>query len=314
MSDEGWDLSMARKIEELRARSKFSRIIGEERVVLRLPSGKQFYLRQIVDIDDPALREAHKLLEQNLLPDEVDPFEIFRSSLLDESSACHIVEDEQGTIYSLSQVQYLEFRSRDGDPRGDSALFVAYIVTREDARGWGFAGELYQAFYEWARDRAHSSGHNFWGVVGETVDGVERFLNSMGRKRIYFQETGGDVREVPYILPPLDWDKETGSPLLNPTTEHFMVWRADGRQRFSASELLDVIRALYGQTYPPGRSFFRNDEAYAAACSVVQEHLGQIEDAMVDAKEGEIFLMSIQERAERVKALAAAGLRLIENL
>lgn len=301
MFESDWDLSVARVIKELRARSKLSRTIYEG--VLCSPSGERFFVRRITDPQDWALVQAHDLIRQNFSLEETDPFEVFSAGASDEGNGYFVVQNEKRGVLSLANVRYFPMRQRDGGSIGQGVLFVAYIVTRQDARELGFAGELYQTFYQWARDYAHVAGHNFWGVIGETVEEVERFLNKMGRKRVYFEDAAGNVHEVPYQLPPLNWDPKTGTPTSNFRTEHLMVWCTDEKQRFPVAELLDVVEALYEETYPPGREFFESDEAHQAARRVVQGIFAKLEEALArDAQGGEVFLMSKSERAERTKA------------
>lgn len=314
MPDNDWKVALERRIGELRTNSQFARSTHEGRKILRLPSGEQFFVRRIVDPEDPDLLQAHRLLQQNFSPEETDPLEVFCVGASREGKGYYIVQDDQGDVLSLGDVTYLPLCSRDGGRIDQGALFVGYIVTHEDARKRGFASELYQEFYQWTRDCAHAAGHRLWGVIGETVPGVERFLNGMGRKRVYFEDVTGNVYEVPYLQPPCDWDSRTGNPLLNPKSEHLMVWRTDEQEKFPASDLLSVVEALYEQTYPSSREFFESDEAYQVARRVVQGILAELEKVLVlDAQDGEVFLMSKDERARRTEALIGLGLSLHEH-
>lgn len=302
---------MEARITELAEQSKMEKTYEADRELLRSPEGEEFSLRQVSGPEDAALERIHALLAKTFPPEEVDPLESLKANAKEDSVAYHYIENAKGEVVALSQAEYLKVAGLS--LKKDGFLFVVYIVTDPQFRQQGFATELYQKMYDFGLEQARKSNERITAVIGETVETVEPFLNRMGRKRVYFEDQKGDVREVPYVLPPLDWDSKTGEPKLDSSSEHLMVKLLDGRHDLTSSELLGMVRAMYA-TYDFDRDYFASDEAHANQQRQIQRYFGELQSALAEAKEGRLFLMSVEERVEKTHELKARNRHLIENV
>lgn len=154
---------------------------------------------------------------------------------------------------------------------------------------------------------------------------MENFFNQMNRKRIYYEDKEGNVHEVPYLQPPLKWDKETGRPI-NPWTGevsskediekcsahiHLMVRMIDDRQRFPAADVLSFVKTLYEDNYA-GKDVHGSPEN-----PEVEKELDRLKvelaKSLSEAKSGEVFLMNAKERMLKKQELFKAGKELYET-
>lgn len=302
-------------ITELKSTSKFSREkMPDGREKIRNREGEEFFIRRIKDPQDPATRKLHKFLLSALSADEVDDLDTIRRAMAGENYAYHAIEDQNGKMVAVSNAGYLETKLPDAEKETKEAVaFVPYIVTDPKFRERGLGSELYQNIYGFALQEAKSRSHNLKGVIGEAVSTVEPFLNRMGRKRMYFEDRDGNLREVPYLQAPLEWDKKTGKSMSRAIPEHLMLRLTDGKQGLNVDELLPMVWALYEYNNIPPDEFFRSEAAAEKCYTKVIGYLESLKKALGESKDGRLFMMSAEERGQKMKELQARGKNLYEH-
>jgi GNAT superfamily N-acetyltransferase len=304
-------------IQELVASSKFGREIAPDgREVIKSPESDEFFIRRVRSAEDPSVKKIHEFLVKEFSEDEADTLETIQGAVGSDILAYHVIEDASGKIVALSNAEYLEleaggFAKQDGPT--DAVIFVAYILTDKAQRKQGIGSELYQDFYRFGLEEAQARDHRLKGIIGEAVSSVESFLNRMGRKRMYFEDEVGNVREVPYMQAPIDWDKRTGRAKTKATPEHLMLRLLDGRQEMQVEELLPMVKAVYKENYVFSEGYFRTKKAYEACKETVMGQLNDLVQSLQRAKRGKFFLMSAQEREVKKRELEAHGKKLYET-
>jgi len=311
--EDSWK-KMQEWIAELKSTSKFSREkMADGREKIRSADGQDFFVRRIENPQDPAVKKLHKFLLSALSADEVDDLDTIRGAMAGRDYAYHAIEDQSGKMVSVSNVGYLETElpeQKKGTKEG--MAFVAYIVTGRNFRKMGLGSELYQNIYSFALQEAKSRGHGLKSVIGEAGT-VEPFLNRMGRKKMYFEDRDGNLREVPYLQAPLEWDKKTGKPMSRAVPEHLMLRLTNGKQGLNIDELLPMVWALYKDNNIPPNEFFRSKAAQEKNYARVVGYLEKLKKALRESKDGRLFLMSAEEREQKARELQAGGKNLYEH-
>jgi predicted N-acetyltransferase YhbS len=296
-------------IEELQNSSKFKerKVLDDGREVIRSPEAGEFFIRRVQDTNDPAVQKIHEFLVKEFSKEEADTLETVKAAVEQEVQVYRIAENAEGRIVALGNMQYLELESSQ-----EAMLFAAYVVTDADYRKAGLGSELYPGFYNFAKEKAKKDGVCIKGIIGEAVDTVESFLNRMGRKRIYFEDENGNIREVPYVQAPLDWDKKTGEPKTKAVAEHLMIRLLDGRQEMQISEIMPMVKAIYEENYTFAEEYFKTKKAYQACEDTVMSHLSELENVLQKAKDGKLFLMDKAEREKKQKEIETQGKQIFE--
>lgn len=294
-------------IGELAGRSKLTRFSqAPECDILTSEEGERFILRRARDCQNPIVEKICVLISRSFSEEEREPMETILTDIENYSVAYYIVEDEKKQVVALSKARYIELSDKEG------MLFVVYIVVAPAFRKQGFAIELYKKMYRFAFGNARLRRQSLKGIIGETVEAVELFLNALGRKRVYYEDTDGNIREVAYVLPPLDWDRETGKPNRGDSSEHLMVRLLDGRQSFSVNELLAMVDGIYSG-YLFNKKRFSSSEAFERHRQTIVTYRFRLRHGLQAAKYGRIFLMDADERARKKIELQKCNLQLIEN-
>src|SRR3989344_3704139 len=86
-------------------------------------------------------------------------------------------------------------------------------------------------------------------MVGESTETSEKFWNKIGEKRVYFEDSEGNIHEAPYKAPPCDYDDNTGEPLLPGALEHLMVNMFDGSGELRSGDLVRMAKTIYFEEY-----------------------------------------------------------------
>jgi len=307
-------------IRELERSSRYEREKKTEiEESIRSPEGEEYTVRSVEDSNDPVVEKIHAFLTDAFGEDEVEPLSWVRHSIEHRLSFYDLVETKTGEVASLGSTQYLELENGDSPSPPESMLYVAFILSKPEFRGKGLATELYRAFYRRALQEAERRGQTLRAVVGEAetgqdrvravigeaVSSVEPFLNRMGRKRIYFEDERGNVREIPYTCPPVDINKD-GEALSPPCHEHLMVRLTNNAQELPTKDLIRMVRAIYKE-YIASPANYNSAEAFARSENLVMGFLDELEDALRPAKDGKVFLLNAEERRTRQAELTAKG-------
>ena len=302
---------MQEMIAELKAASKFSRQEGDGNAeVITSPEGEQFTIRALRDPKDPAIKKLHSFMVKEFGKEESETLTWLRHTIKEGLNDYHIVEKD-GKIVAISNTRYFDMENGEGSPK-ESILTVWHITTERRSRNKGLASEIYQSFYKTALDRAKENSHAFKGVVGEAVSSVEPFLNRMGRGRVYFEDASGNVKEVPYVCPPVDMDSATGEPLEDPVPEHIMVRLMNGKKEMPVQDLMRITETIYIREYLGAPDNYESPDIYGKAREYNMGLLNEMRAALGGAKDGKVFFMTAAEREQKREELSRSGKELIE--
>ena len=282
-------VTMQKLLRRLQAKSNYSRekVFSYQEVIRS--DQETFVIDLLTSHDDKKLQQTCDFLSAVFGPEMDDPEKILNEWIFDQNIAYHAISNGNGKVIAAANSSYMPLENDEG------ILAVWYVAVDPEFRGRRLANELYQSIYQFALDRAEDQGSNVKAIVGEAshqeIQTIEQVLRreEIARKRVYYQSTTG-MKEVPYVSPPLRWDCETGAPLEEAQAHHLMIKLVDGKEQMPAQELLQIIKAIYRDSYFPRENDFRGKEAYDKVSVVVDEYLKTIEDALADAVDGEVFL------------------------
>lgn len=296
---------MERMAEELQASSPFQRSQERGTETIRSPEGEAFTIRKLTKPYESAAKRTHEFMVEQFGREESEALYWFRHTIKEGINDYHAMEQD-GRVVAFSNTRVLELEPQEGRPQ-EAILTVWHISTEEALRNKGLASELYQSFYRDAAEKARERNQTMVGVVGEAVDKVESFLNRMARKRAYYEDPDGNIREIPYQCPPVDMDSKTGEPLEAPVPEHVMIRMMDDRQEMPAEDLLRMVEAIYFREYLGTQDDYASPEVYSRARQSNADLLEGMRTALAGAKGGKVFLMSRREREARRETLRAQG-------
>lgn len=327
----GEDMEAARKKEEaeavetahkdmegfigrLEAASKFEKIPaagGAES--LRSREGEQFFTKRIESPNDPLVREIWQMMKDEF-GDEADPLYWVRESIKQGINKYDVVTDPAGKVVSFSNSRYLEMEPVEGRPP-ESLLYMAFILTDEEHRRKGMATELNRKLSQGALEQAKQEGHAVRGMVGESTETSEQFWNKIGEKRVYFEDSEGNIHEVPYKAPPCDYDDNTGEPIgdgINGAYEHLMVNMFNGTGELRSGDLVRMAKTIYFEEYGAEPEDYASKKAWQRTQEVLVEYLKEFEQSLVGAKDGRVFLLTEDERKQKEEELKAKGKNIVE--
>lgn len=296
-------------IEELGRNSEYHwEETGGGKTRMTSPRGEDFFIRRLDKPRDPAVKRMHEFMVRQFGDDGAEALYWIRHTLSKQINDYHVIESPDGEVISLSNTQHLQLESDPRNPDADpeSMVYVAHIMTDEKFRGQGLIGELYRKFYQTTLGRSSDRRERIHSIVGEATDEVEPLLNSMGRKRIYYEDSAGNIHELPYMYPPIDMDSATGAPLAEPSSAHFMVRLVDDRQDMTIDELLRILTPIFKE-YVGHESDYESHDAYQRSMDYNMRMLAELQERLAQAKDGKLFFMDAPEREIRRKDLEAAG-------
>jgi hypothetical protein len=287
-------------IGELEDSSKFERTATEKEGVEALKSreGEDFVTRRIESPNDPLVREIWQMMKEEF-GDEADPLYWVKESIKEGISQYDVVTTPDGKIISFSSSQYLEMDPKEGNP-SESMVYTAFILTKEEYRRKGLATELEIKLSTGALKKAKEESHMVRGTIGECTETSEEFWNKMGERRIYFEDSEGNMVEVPYKAPPVDFDSKTGDPTVDGAYEHLMINLFDGKKEISTEGLLRMVKTIFKE-YVADSDDYDSKVAWKKAQDVIDGYLRDLESILAGAKDGKIYLMNKDERGEIAK-------------
>lgn len=275
---------------------------------LRSPAGEACALRLLHDPADPSIDQIHALILAELSEEEADTLNWIQHAVQEHINRYYVVETSEGRVIALSSTQVLTLPRGEQKPEQaqESLLVVWFVVTAPPFRHKGLASALYQRFVQDAIAEAQACGQPLKGIMSEAVSTAEAFFNQMGDKRLYFAEETGNIYEVPYLCPPVDFDPHTGEPLAPPVPEHLMLRLLSGAQELPVEEVLQMVEALYAE-YAAQESDYASLEAFRRAQHYTTELLSHLQRALAHAKDGKVFLLSAAERTAKLTELQGQG-------
>ena len=270
-------------------------------------SGRVLRLRRVARSKDPATKGIHALLCERFSEDEADTLETIQTDAADPDVAYFVIHEkggDPGDVLALINVYVLPIGA------GKLQLFIGYVVTKETEEGKGLAARLYRAAYLFFMRRAEIKAREAYGIVGEMVETVEEYFLRIGGCRRVYAETPDGAAEIPYIQPPLDFDKATGEPATRPVSEHLMIRLVDYVAELTAADILEIVWSIY-ESYFFGEEDFESAEAYQRHCAVISEIFEELKRSLPDPST-KVFMMNHAIRTGIAKELKSSGKELIE--
>lgn len=331
-------------IGEISEKSRYKRdsmLGGKEQI--RSVEGESSVIDRITEKDDQRIKKLSESMGV-FAPEEADPPEIIESAIanVDGIYAYYILETPNGEIKAYVNSNYLELPLKPGEAKSKEVIsFVGFAVVDEDFKRKGLGKEIVQSALKATLEKAKNQGQEIKAFIGEATETSEAFWNSVGQKRLYYEDSEGNYREVPYVCPPINWDYETGKPKDPETGEvrdesfikeysvskHLMLKsfgdgkNEKGEESITVQELMPMIEAIYKDNYSlisqpreigPDGNLYPADEAIEATLVAVKGFQDELQEVLNQAKDGKIILLSVQERENKIKELAAAGKKLSE--
>lgn len=315
-------------IAKLEKKSKFKKESIDNKEVLISPEGEKFSIERITNPEDPRIEKLVEFTKKKLKEEEADTEEIVREALKYDIYIYTIIENEKGEIVHFTQGNYLEIESENEGSKADEAVvFLGYTMTDDNYQRKGLATEGNMKTLAIANDLAKKNEQKIASIMVEAVDGSEILGNELGLKRMYFETKDGNYSEVPYVQPPIEWDKKTGKPL-DPKTgnpsdlpiknftvnEHLMVNMIGGKQKISVDQLLEMITPIYYDNYIPEHEYFPeySKKASKRIESTVLGLLDKLEKELKKAKGKQVTMLSSKERQELIKRLSQEDKKMTE--
>lgn len=307
---------MEKMIEELKVISPYKRETGPDgKETLISPEGEKFFVERLTNPEDPTVLAVQSLIEKTFSENEVDSLETTKEAIRSNSANYFVIKNESDELVTLSCTSFENVVNPDSDtfdllePK-QGIVSVGFIITEPKFKNKNLAKELYQSFYKRTISEARQNQSIIKGVVGESVEKVEKLLNKMNRKRMYFNDQDGNVQEIKYICPPLIYDDEKSIPISDTSPEHLMFKAIDNQQEITTKDLLSIVKTIYKTFYI--FDSLQNEKSQEVNVKTVLEIYHQLEKELQQAQDGKIFLMSATERDAKRIELESKGKKLID--
>jgi hypothetical protein len=285
-------------IQSLEKRSKYERIPGGPVSRLRnLETNAEF---SIEPLEQPSsIIEMQNFLEQHFKPKELLSPEVFLkrfSNDLPNRYRGYAIKKE-GSIVSGSVGTYLKV----GDGIENNLLIGMGLWTATDSQmtKTGLAREAYISMLMQGAMLAEMNQANYVFNIGESTNASEQAWNAMGRKRIYQQTGEGEVFEVEYFQPALNFDLETGRVSANSgeIREHLII-HPFAKQDVSLEDIENFVKSILASSVWR-RNEFSSDQAYEKH----QEYLRSWKDIFLKQfnSKNKIILLSANERNKMIE-------------
>lgn len=305
-------------MEEERSRSKYQYEIlpdGRERI-FSLERG-DFFIDCIRDPNNPKI-DAIKKFMMEFDPKESDP-DMIAFNVSDQNYGYYLLEDKDGKPIGYSQSVLINFLSPDQieEQPKKAIIFNGHIFIKKEERRKGLAYEMMQTTLREFGEGAKAQDRILVGVAGECLATSEKFWNSLGSKRLFFEDKEGNFNEIAYLQPPLEWhDKEKGIPL-DPETgepstiencsvyEHMMVRMFDDRQEIEVEDIMKIVRTIYEDSYE-GKEYDGGRE-WPAIQAELEKIQNILENQLRQSINGRLRMLNFEERQQLEEELKQKG-------
>lgn len=290
------------RINELCIKSQYS--YPQERGVncsIENNEGKLFEVKVIENSNSPEFNDVIFLLKETFGEGQKDSVEILKTAIdgkspwgtLRDKYRIISIFDENKELSAACVGSVLNAKNSEKDSSNEMIYYVAYIATNPNLKKSGLAREAYISSLMDAAKIAKENNKNLTFSTGECTPTSEHFWNSMGEKRIYIKSNGG-YKELSYILPALNFNKDTGSITPNSveTPLHLMIDSFDG-EKISKEKIKIVYETIVSSEMWP-REAFSNNEAYENYSQYIQNLKNKFIETL--DSEGELVLLSAEEK------------------
>ncbi|MFH1236493.1 MAG: hypothetical protein V1685_06190 [Parcubacteria group bacterium] len=299
-------------LAQMQSRTTVQRIENQDGSVdIETEEGDKYKIEKIESGKDPRVKESHGLLKRTFGRAEVDSLRTIQTAIDgkvvgDEESAdtpllVHTVQNEQGNVIGTNHSAVLETLNPEFKGTGDGVALQAYTAVEKGQEGKGIDREMLRKSVTDALKHARERNVKLAAIITEaTAEAPEGFYNSIGMRRMYFENAEGKLVEVPYRQSELadDWDPGSGNPRegAEKVALHLMTARLDQQTHITADEVMGYVRAIMNYDSFQTEGYFKNQRAYTAHETTLQKDLHELATALKEAKDGKIMLMTEAER------------------
>ena len=307
-------------ILEIENKSKFKQRekMPDGKEIIISPEGERFSTEQVLDPESP---DVDKIVDfmGTFKPEEQDSADTIKNAIALEDYAYLVIKDADGKVIAHNETSYLELPAAAGKKKSNEViLFSGYTVADSNLRRSGLGSQLNKAAFEFGLKKAQENKQEVKALITEAVPTSEPFRNSLGYGRLYFEDKDGNIREVPYVEPPLDWNFETGEPETEAVNGHLMMRMVNGDKKVPAADLIRIVDVILEDNYQlysdsikegqnPSKLALKNNR------NVIKNIKKEFRSNLNQAVEGKIFFMSKEEREKKLQELQTQGKQLFET-
>lgn len=233
--------------------------------------------------------ELHNFNATLFTEEENDTPEDYETALEKNLSHFYAIRDAQNNIVTLLNTQILNIKNDTNTP--EKALLIWYVATDPSQQKKGYGTALYKEAYNDFLEDSKKDNAIASVIVGETENDVEGYLNKMyGRRRAYIKTADNSLEETPYFCGPSSTDDE-------PHPGHLMLRTTDNRTEISASELQNIVEAIYNEYTRPEYQEGEDEEDIQEYNTVIHNLFTEFKSALKKSADGKILLLSKEERS-----------------
>ena len=271
----------------------------------------RFRLRRLTASQDKYIDNAHSFMLSQFGAEEAETKEWLYHAIADSINTVFVALNSDDKIVGLSNSQYLSLSGDTAKVRNRSILAVWHLSVDKSVRGLGLAKHLQFSMLRDAYLVAKRSCHHFVGVCGEVVETAEAIMNRLYCKRMYYPDQRGNLHEVPYVCPPVDYDAETGKLTGPAVPEHLMLGIIANNGNITSKILLNIVWAMYLE-YLGTRADYKSKGAYDRARKFLKSMLRGIDEQLSSSGGDELILLSRDERSLLRRKLRRLGRRIFD--
>lgn len=283
-------------IKEQEVKSIYKRTeLSEDNEILNSPEGEKYNIRLLKDANDPMVEKLHAFMLETFGEEEAIPLDWLQIAILENRDQIFIIERE-GNIAAYMQSIYMEIGNNE------ALSYLCYTQVDKNYSKKSLVPELQLSMYKNYKKIAENKGQKITGEVAEMQSGVLRLVNRLeyGGTGAYYEDIEGNIKEISYLCPPIDYDSKTGKRLAEPVPDHLALRFADNRKTLTVEKLLKIIEAIFSK-YIDTPDKYETEEAYEAANNDTKGILENIKEQINQAKDGKILLLTSSEYKERTK-------------
>ena len=290
------------RINELCEKSQYS-YLSERGINCNIENGngEPFEVKIIEDRNSSEFNDVLSLLKKTFGKEIIDSDEILKAAV-DGKSLWGTPRDKYNVVSVFNENKelsascigsVLNIKNLENNNTDEMIFFVAYMATNPDLKKSGLARETYISSLMNAAKIAKENNKKLNFSAGECTSSSEHFWNNMGKKRIYIK-LEKEFKELSYISPAINFDKETGNVLPDniETPLHLMIDSFD-KKEINKDKIKNIYETIVSSEMWP-REAFSGDEAYKKYLQYLQNLKNKFIESL-DLK-GELVLLDVEEK------------------
>lgn len=307
VENENSNISLSNRINELIDKSQYS-YLGERGVncVIKNKDGEEFEIKKIEDNNDPKLKDVILLLKETFGKENVDSDGVLIAAVEGKSAWGKLCDkyniisiyDNKKKLMATCVDSVLNENTSETNPIDGMIYYAVYITTNPNIKKSGLAREAYISSLMDAEKIAKDNNKKLNFSVGECTASSEHFWNNLGEKRIYIK-SGKEYKELPYVLPAISFDPETGNPSENNVEIPLhMMLESFSDEKITTKTIKNIYEIILNSQDKP-KEAFTSDEAYEK----YRQYIIDIKKRFTDSLEphGEIVFLDAKEEEQLKK-------------